>query len=586
MPIEVKVPTLPESEAATTIAAWHRRTGDVVKRDDHLLDLETEKAVLEIQSPADGVLQKIRFSEGDAVISGQVLALLAEGHAEQEATARVVRTGQPERRQFDVVVIGAGPAGYHAAIRAAQLGLKVACIDAALGKDGEPALGGTCLRVGCVPSKALLDSTHQYWNLQHRFGEHGISFKDAAIEVPAMIGRKDKIVKQFTGGITSLFKANKITPFYGFAQLQPGKVVKVAQHEGGDVELKGANVILAAGSDSIELPFAKFDGENIVDNVGALDFTEVPKRLAVIGAGVIGLELGSVWGRLGAEVVILEALPDFLPAADAEVAKLAARELKKEGLDIRLGAKVSKAEVTGKGKNKEVSIAYTDASGEQSLVVEKLLVAVGRRAATKGLLAEGTGVQLNERGQIVVDEHCHTGVDGIWAIGDCVRGPMLAHKGFEEGIAVAELIAGLPGHVSFDTIPYVIYTAPEVAWVGKTEQQLKAEGVPYKAGTFPFAAVGRAVAMAEPVGFAKVIAHAETDRVLGLHLIGPNVSELVHEGVLAMEFHGTSDQLARICHAHPTLSEAIHDAAMAVGRRAIHKANCLSFDATGRGLPL
>ncbi|MEQ4575159.1 MAG: dihydrolipoyl dehydrogenase [Gammaproteobacteria bacterium] len=478
-----------------------------------------------------------------------------------------------EQQQYDVIVIGAGPAGYHAAIRAAQLGMKVACVDAALGKDGKPALGGTCLRVGCIPSKALLDSSRQYWNMGHLFGEHGITFKDAKIDVAAMVGRKDKIVKQFTGGIAMLFKANKVTPYYGFAQLQPGNVVKVKQHEGGEVELKAANVILAAGSDSIELPFAKFDGETIVDNVGALDFTEVPKRLAVIGAGVIGLELGSVWKRLGAEVTILEALPDFLAAADAEVAKTAAKEFKKQGLDIKLGAKVSKTEVTGKGANKEVVVTYADAEGEKTLTVDKLLVAVGRRAATKGLLAEGTGVKLNERGQIEVDEHCHTGVDGVWAIGDCVRGPMLAHKGFEEGIAVAELIAGLPGHVNFDTIPWVIYTEPEIAWVGKTEQQLKAEGVPYKAGSFPFAAVGRAVAMAEPAGFVKVLAHAETDRVLGLHLVGVNVSELVHEGVLTMEFSGSADDLARICHAHPTLSEAIHDAAMAVSKRAIHKAN-------------
>ncbi|GHH56667.1 dihydrolipoyl dehydrogenase [[Pseudomonas] boreopolis] len=478
-----------------------------------------------------------------------------------------------EQQQYDVIVIGAGPAGYHAAIRAAQLGMKVACVDAALGKDGKPALGGTCLRVGCIPSKALLDSSRQYWNMGHLFGEHGITFKDAKIDVAAMVGRKDKIVKQFTGGIAMLFKANKVTPYYGFAQLQPGNVVKVKQHEGGEVELKAANVILAAGSDSIELPFAKFDGETIVDNVGALDFTEVPKRLAVIGAGVIGLELGSVWKRLGAEVTILEALPDFLAAADAEVAKTAAKEFKKQGLDIKLGAKVSKTEVTGKGANKEVVVTYADAEGEKTLTVDKLLVAVGRRAATKGLLAEGTGVKVNERGQIEVDEHCHTGVDGVWAIGDCVRGPMLAHKGFEEGIAVAELIAGLPGHVNFDTIPWVIYTEPEIAWVGKTEQQLKAEGVPYKAGSFPFAAVGRAVAMAEPAGFVKVLAHAETDRVLGLHLVGVNVSELVHEGVLTMEFSGSADDLARICHAHPTLSEAIHDAAMAVSKRAIHKAN-------------
>ncbi|RRU21455.1 MULTISPECIES: dihydrolipoyl dehydrogenase [unclassified Stenotrophomonas] len=475
--------------------------------------------------------------------------------------------------QFDVVVIGAGPAGYHAAIRAAQLGLKTACIDAALGKDGKPALGGTCLRVGCIPSKALLDSSRQYWNMGHIFGDHGISFKDAKIDVEAMVGRKDKIVKQFTGGIGMLFKANKVTPYYGFGELQPGKIVKVTQHDGTVVELAGTNIIIAAGSDSIELPFAKFDGETIVDNVGGLDFTEVPARLAVIGAGVIGLELGSVWKRLGSEVTILEALPDFLAAADAEVAKVAAKEFKKQGLDIRLGAKVSKAEVTGKGKKKEVALTYADAEGEKNLTVDKLLVAVGRRAATKGLLAEGTGVKINERGQIEVDAHCHTGVDGIWAVGDCVRGPMLAHKGFEEGIAVAELIAGLPGHVNFDTIPWVIYTEPELAWVGKTEQQLKDEGIPYKAGSFPFAANGRAVAMIEPAGFVKVLAHAETDRILGMHLVGANVSELVHEGVLTMEFSGSADDLARICHAHPSLSEVVHDAAMAVSKRAIHKAN-------------
>src|SRR5690606_37495555 len=433
--------------------------------------------------------------------------------------------------------------------------------------------GGTCLRVGCIPSKALLDSSRQYWNMGHLFDQHGISFKDAKMDVAKMVGRKDAIVKQFTGGIAMLFKANKVTPYYGFGQLQPGNIVKVKQHDGSEVELKGTNVVIAAGSDSIELPFAKFDGENIVDNVGGLDFTEVPARLAVIGAGVIGLELGSVWKRLGAEVTILEALPDFLAAADTEVAKAAAKEFKKQGLDIRLNAKVSRAEVTGKGKKKEVALTYTDAEGEKSLTVDKLLVAVGRRAATKGLLAEGTGVKVNERGQIEVDAHCHTGVDGVWAVGDCVRGPMLAHKGFEEGVAVAELIAGLPGHVNFDTIPWVIYTEPELAWVGKTEAQLKAEGIPYKAGSFPFAANGRAVAMVEPAGFVKVLAHAETDRVLGMHLVGANVSELVHAGVLTMESSGSSDELARICHAHPSLSEAVHDAAMAVTKRAIHKAN-------------
>ncbi len=470
--------------------------------------------------------------------------------------------------QFDVVVIGGGPAGYHAAIRAAQLGLKTACIDAGLGKDGKPALGGTCLRVGCIPSKALLDSSRQFWNMGHIFELHGISFEKPAIDVKKMVGRKDKIVHQFTSGIASLFKANKVVPYYGYGVLHPGNVVKVKQHDGSEVELHGTNVVIAAGSDSIELPFAKF-GEHIIDNVGALDLEKVPKRLGVIGAGVIGLELGSVWNRLGSQVTILEAMPTFLAAADGEVSKLAAREFKKQGLDIRLGAKVSKTEVKKDG----VHVTYTDDKGEQEIVVDKLLVAVGRRAATKGLLAEGTGVKVDARGVIEVDEHCHTGVDGVWAVGDCVRGPMLAHKGFEEGIAVAELIAGLPGHVNYDAIPWVIYTEPEIAWVGKTEEQLKAEGVQYKAGSFPFAAVGRAVAMAEPAGFVKVLADAETDRILGMHLVGANVSELVHEGVLALEFKGSADDLARICHAHPSLSEAVHDAAMAVHKRAIHKAN-------------
>ena len=474
-----------------------------------------------------------------------------------------------EQQQFDVVVIGGGPAGYHAAIRAAQLGLKTACVDAALGKDGQPALGGTCLRVGCIPSKAMLDSSRQFWNMGHLFDQHGISFDNAKVDVGTMIGRKDKIVKQFTGGIAALFKANKVASFSGFGELSPGNIVKVKQHDGSTVELKGTNVILAAGSDSIELPFAKF-GEHIVDNVGALDFEAVPKSLGVIGAGVIGLELGSVWNRLGAKVTVLEGLPDFLAAADKEVSKVAAREFKKQGLDIRLGCKVSGTEVKKDG----VHVSYTDDKGDaQEIVVEKLLVSVGRRAASKGLLAEGTGVKVNQRGQYNVDEHCHTGVDGVWAVGDCVRGPMLAHKGFEEGIAVAELIAGLPGHVNYDTIPWVIYTEPEIAWVGKTEEQLKADGIAYKAGSFPFAAVGRAVAMAEPIGFVKVLADAETDRILGMHLVGPNVSELVHEGVISMEFKGSADDLARICHAHPSLSEAVHAAAMAVDKRAIHKAN-------------
>ncbi|MBS0577298.1 MAG: dihydrolipoyl dehydrogenase [Proteobacteria bacterium] len=471
--------------------------------------------------------------------------------------------------QFDIIVIGGGPGGYVAAIRCAQLGLKTACVDAALGKDGKPALGGTCLRVGCIPSKALLDSSRQFHNLTHMFADHGISADNAKMDVGTMIGRKDKIVKQFTGGIASLFKANKVTAYAGFATLHKGNLVKVKGHDGKDSELKAANVILAAGSVPIELPFAKFDGKAIVDNEGALDFTSVPKRLGVIGAGVIGLELGSVWRRLGSEVTILEALPDFLGAADADIAKAAAREYKKQGLDIRLGAKVSKVAKNGDA----LDVTYADAKGEQTITVDKLLVSVGRKAATQGLLAADCGVKLDERGRVIVDEHCHTGVDGVWAIGDCVRGPMLAHKASEEGIAVAELIAGLPGHVNLDTVPWVIYTEPEIAWVGKTEAQCKAEGIPYKVGSFPFAAIGRAVAMNEPAGLVKCIAHAETDRILGLHLCGANVSELVHEGVVAMEFKGSADDLARICHAHPTLSEAVHEAALSVHKRAIHKAN-------------
>lgn len=470
---------------------------------------------------------------------------------------------------FDVIVIGAGPAGYVAAIRAAQLGLKTACIDAFAGKDGKQALGGTCLNVGCIPSKALLDSSRQFWNLAHNLPAHGISVKDAKIDMAAFIGRKDKIVKQFTGGIGQLFKANKVTPYYGTGKLLKGNDVEITAADGSKQTIHATNVVLASGSIPIELPFAKFDGKHIVDNAGALDFAEVPKRLGVIGAGVIGLELGSVWRRLGSEVTIIEALPAFLAATDADVAKVAAKEFAKQGLDIKLDAKLNKAEVKKDG----VHLTYTDKAGEQTLVVDKLLVAVGRRAYTKDLLADDTGVKLDERGRIVIDEHNHTGVDGVWAVGDAVRGPMLAHKGSEEGVAVAEWIAGKAGHVNLDTIPFVIYTEPEVAWVGKSEQQLKAEGVPYKTGSFPFAAIGRAVAMNEGVGMVKMLAHAETDRILGVHMVGPGVSELVAECVVAMEFKGSSEDLARIVHAHPTLSEAVHEAALSVDKRAIHKGN-------------
>ncbi|TCV97456.1 dihydrolipoamide dehydrogenase [Luteibacter rhizovicinus] len=470
---------------------------------------------------------------------------------------------------FDVIVIGAGPAGYVAAIRAAQLGLKTAVVDAFVGKDGKQALGGTCLNIGCIPSKALLDSSKQFHNLTHNFASHGITAENPKIDIPTFVGRKDKIVKQFTGGVSLLFKANKVTSFFGKGKLLKGNQVEITGNDGTKQTIAATNVILASGSVPIELPFAKFDGKHIVDNAGALDFTDVPKRLGVIGAGVIGLELGSVWKRLGSDVTIIEALPEFLAVADADVAKAAAREFAKQGLTIKLNAKLSKAEVKGD----EVHLTYNDKDGDHNLVVDKLLVAVGRRAYTDGLLAADTGVKIDERGRIVVDEHCHTGVDGVWAIGDAVRGPMLAHKGSEEGVAVAELIAGKPGHVNLDLVPWVIYTEPEISWVGKTEKQLKDEGVPYKTGSFPFAANGRAVAMNEGVGLVKIIAHAETDRILGVHMVGPVVSELIHEAVVAMEFKGSSEDLARIVHAHPALSEVVHEAALAVDKRAIHKSN-------------
>ena len=474
--------------------------------------------------------------------------------------------------KFDVIIIGAGPAGYICAIRAAQLGLKTACVDAFKGKDGKQALGGTCLNVGCIPSKALLDSSKQFWGLAHNLPTHGITVENAKVDMATFIGRKDKIVKQFTGGVAMLFKGvkgNPVTPFFGTGKLLKGNKVEVTGEDGAKQTLEAANVIIATGSVPIELPFAKFDGKRIIDNAGALDFTEVPKRLGVIGAGVIGLELGSVWRRMGSEVTIIEALPDFLSVADADIAKLAAKEFAKQGLDIKLDAKLNKAEVKKDG----VHLTYTDKSGEQQLVVDKLLVAVGRRAYSAGLLADDTGVKLDERGRIVVDEHCHTGVDGVWAIGDAVRGPMLAHKGSEEGVAVAEWIAGKAGHVNYDTVPFVIYTEPEVAWAGKTEKELKDAGIPYKVGTFPFAAIGRAVAMNEAVGQVKMLAHADTDRILGVHMVGPGVSELIAECVVAMEFKGSSEDLARIVHAHPTLSEAVHEAALSVDKRAIHKGN-------------
>lgn len=472
--------------------------------------------------------------------------------------------------KFDVIVIGGGPGGYVAAIRAAQLGLKTACVDMFIGKDGKAAPGGTCLNVGCIPSKALLDSSKHFHHLQHDYAAHGISVKDAQIDVPTMISRKDDVVKKLTGGVSQLLKGNKVTFFHGKGQLQAGKQVQVTPLDGGDKQLIEAdNVILASGSVPIEIPNVAFDGEFIVDNVGALNFDSVPATFGVIGAGVIGLELGSVWNRLGSKVTLLEALPEFLALADKDVSKQAAREFKKQGLDVHLNTLVKSAAIK-KGK---VQVTVQDKGGESQHSFDRLLVSVGRKPYTDGLLADDCGVNLTERGQIEVDEQSKTTAPGVWAVGDCVRGPMLAHKASEEGVAVAELIAGKPAHIHFDTVPWVVYTDPEIAWVGKTEQELETAGVDYKAGSFPFAANGRALAGGQGTGLVKVLADAETDEILGIHIFGATASELIAECVVAMEFQGSSEDLARIIHAHPTLSEAVHEAALHLDGRAIHRGN-------------
>ncbi len=470
---------------------------------------------------------------------------------------------------FDVVVIGGGPAGYPAAIRAAQNKLSVACIDEWKNRDGTMSFGGTCLNAGCIPSKALLESTELYHRAQEEFALHGIRTGGVSVDVAQLQKRKAGIVKTMTQGILALFKAAGVTPLQGHGRLLPGRKVEFTAPDGTRRELTARQVILASGSAPIELKSAPFQAPHIVDSWGALDFDSVPKRLAIIGAGIIGLELGSVWRRLGGEVTVLEALPDFLPTADQQLAKEAARHFKKLGLDIRLGAKVTGAQVTSGA----VQVAYTDSKGEQTLTVDKLFVAIGRRPYTRDLLAAGTGVELDERGFIKVDHQCRTGADGVWAVGDCVRGPMLAHKGKEEGVMVADLIAGRFGEVNYKTVPSVIYTAPEIAWVGETEEQVKASGRSYKVGVFPFLASGRARAMEQAQGFAKIVAAQDDDEILGVHIIGPLAGELIAEAVLAMEYSASTEDLQRTIHAHPTLSEAVHEAALAADKRAIDSIN-------------
>jgi dihydrolipoamide dehydrogenase len=469
----------------------------------------------------------------------------------------------------DVVVIGAGPAGYPAAIRAAQNGLRVVCIDGWMNRDGGTALGGTCLNAGCIPSKALLESTELLHRAQTEFAVHGIVASGITVDLAAMQKRRASIVRSMTGGIGALFKAAGVTAIFGRGRLLPGRRVEVTRHDGTKEEIAARHVVLATGSVPTELKAAAFDHEYIVDSWDALEFSAVPGKLCVIGAGVIGLELGSVWRRLGAEVVVLEALESFLPIADQQLAGEAARHFRKQGLDIRLGAKVTGAAVAKRG----VSVSYSDKAGAQTLSADKLIVAVGRRPYTANLLAPDSGVALDERGFIQVDEQCRSTADGVWAIGDCVRGPMLAHKGKEEGIAVADRIAGRYAHVNYEVIPSVIYTAPEIAWVGKTEEQIKSAGTDYKSGVFPFAASGRARAMEAAVGFVKILAARDTDTILGVHIIGPMAGELIAEATLAMEFQASAEDLQRTIHAHPTLAEALHEAALAVDKRAIDSIN-------------
>ena len=470
---------------------------------------------------------------------------------------------------FDVIVIGGGPGGYPAALRAAQNKLSVACIDGWKNLDGSYAFGGTCLNAGCIPSKALLESSELFHRAGHEFKAHGIGLSALQIDVAAMQKRKAGIVKGMTGGIAGLLKAAGVTALQGQGQLLPGRKVRFTAIDGSTRELSAKSVILASGSVPMPLKSAAIDGKQIVDSWGALEFDAVPARLGVIGAGVIGLELGSVWARLGAKVTVLEAAADFLPIADRQLAKEAFKQFTKQGLDIRLGAKVSSATAGKAG----VDVSYTDSSGEQQAQFDKLVVAIGRKPFTEGLLAEGTGVRLDARGYIEVDAHCFTGVEGVYAVGDCVRGPMLAHKAKEEGVMVGDLVAGHYGHTNLELVPSVIYTAPEIAWIGKTEEQARAAGVAVKLGVFPFVASGRARAMEAAGGFAKVVADAATDRILGVHIIGPMAGELIGEAVLALEYGASCEDLQRTIHAHPTLSEAVHEAALAADKRAIDMPN-------------
>ena len=597
--IEVKVPQLSESVSEATLIQWKKKPGEAVQRDEILVELETDKVTLEVPSPDNGVLAQIVKPDGAIVHADEVIAVVdTEGKATAAApaaapapapapaaaaapppapaavTASAPTTGGASasaKADFDVLVIGSGPGGYIAAIRAAQLGKTVACIEEWKDDAGKPRLGGTCLNVGCIPSKALLASSEHFEYAQHGMAEHGVQIKGVTLDLAQMISRKAAIVDKFTGGVEFLFRKNKVTWIKGHGKLKgraADGVITVEAGEGGETKPYTArNVIIATGSKARHLPGVPVDNKIVSDNEGALSFDSVPKKLAVIGAGVIGLELGSVWRRLGAEVTILEALPAFLGTVDEAIAREAAKLFKKQGLTIHLGVNIGEVKAKAKG----VTISYKDKDGaDQKLDADRLIVSIGRVPNTDDLGLDAVGLATDARGFIPVDDQCRTSVPGVYAIGDVVRGPMLAHKAEDEGVMVAEVIDGQKPHIDYNCIPWVIYTEPEIAWVGKTEAQLKAEGREYRTGQFPMQANGRAMGMGRPDGFIKMIADAKTDELLGVHIISANASDLIAEGVAALEFKAASEDIGIISHPHPSLSEVMREAALAVQKRALN----------------
>ncbi|MCG7401800.1 MULTISPECIES: dihydrolipoyl dehydrogenase [Caballeronia] len=576
--VEVKVPQLSESVTEATMLPWKKNAGDAVAQDEILIELETDKVVLEVPAPSAGAIVEVLKEAGDIVHADEVIAVIdtdakASASAPSPAPASapapapekpVAASGQ--KADFDVIVIGSGPGGYIAAIRAAQLGRKVACVEEWINHAGKPKLGGTCLNVGCIPSKALLASSEQFEKAQLHFDELGINLDNLSVDVGKMVGRKEAIVEKITGGVEFLFRKNKITWIKGHGKLAGKDGANFRIDVGGETHT-AQHVIIATGSKARHLPNVPVDNKIVSDNEGALAFTSVPKKLAVIGAGVIGLELGSVWRRLGAEVTILEALPEFLGTTDSALQKEAAKLFKKQGLTIHLGVKIDGVKTT----DSSVSISYKDKDGNaQTLDADRLIVSIGRVPNTDDLGLDSIGLSVDERGFIPVDGHCATKVPNVYAIGDVVRGPMLAHKAEDEGVLVAEIIDGQKPHIDYNCIPWVIYTHPEIAWVGQTEQALKAEGRAFKAGQFPMLANGRAMGIGETDGFIKILADAKTDEILGVHIISANASDLIAEAVVAMEFKAASEDIGRICHPHPSLSEVMREAALAVDKRALN----------------